>query len=42
MEEMEWNRVYRLKTELWKKFKVRMNHNKISFVVHNFNFVAER
>lgn len=41
-EEMEYNRVFRLKTELWKKFKVRMNHNRISFVVHNFNFVAER
>lgn len=41
-EELFYMRDFRVKTELWKKFMVRRNPSKVSFVVHNVDYVAER
>jgi hypothetical protein len=41
-EELHYMREYRIKTELWKKFMIRRNPSKVSFVVHNIDFVADR
>lgn len=41
-EELHYMREYRIKTELWKKFMVRRNPAKVSFVVHNIDYIADR
>ena len=40
--EKEWNREYRIKLEIWKKYMIKRNPSSVSFKVHNSSVIAER